>query len=370
MKKLSDQLLINNLTLRNRLVMPALTTNAAGDGGLVTEAVLDFYRKRVSAVGLVIVEATAVRHDGRLVPDSIGLWNDQQLPGMGNLAKTIKSEGAAAVVQLNHAGARCVPQPGPLVGASPSGFQFRSDVQPLVLSVAQIEELINDFASAAGRAVAVGYDGVEIHGAHFYLLSQFVSPYTNQREDHYGGGIDGRAAFPLAVVAAVRKQIGPDRVILYRLNAVEQMVSKEVTEDTKAFSRKLADTGVDLLDVSFTGPAVRQELDDGSWQLLTSSALTREGRFGANIEHPASLKKASGLPVIAVGKMADWEVITAALEQDQTDLIAVGRQMIADPQAAAKMLAGNYEEINKCKECFNCFSTMRRGEQMRCVFWD
>jgi NADPH2 dehydrogenase len=369
-KKLSDKMVINNLTLRNRLVMPALTTNAAAEGGLVTEAVMDFYRNRSSAVSLVIVEAAAVRHDGRLVPDSIGLWSDQQLPGMRNLAEMIKSEGAAAAVQLNHAGARCVPQPGPLAGASPSGFQFRSDVQPLVLSEAQIEELIDDFAAAAGRAVAAGFDGVEIHGAHFYLLSQFVSPHTNQREDQYGGGIAGRAAFPLAVVAAVRNKIGPDRAIIYRLNAVEQMLGYEVTEDTKAFSRMLAEAGVDLLDVSFTGPAVRQELDDGSWQILTSSALTRDGKFGANIEHPASLRKASGLPVIAVGKMADREVVASVLEQDQTDLIAVGRQMIADPQAAAKMLAGKYEEINKCKECFNCFSTIRRGEQMRCVFWD
>ncbi len=370
MKKLSDKLSLNNLTLRNRLVMPALTTNAAAEGGLVTESVLDFYRKRASAVGMVIVEAAAVRHDGRLVQNSIGLWDDQQLPGMERLAETIKNKGAAAVVQLNHAGARCVPQPGPLAGASPSGFQFHSDVQPLVLSEAQIGELINDFAAAAGRAVAAGYNGVEIHGAHFYLLSQFVSPYTNQREDSYGGGIDGRSAFPLAVVKAVRKQIGPDMAILYRLNAVEQMVSNEVTEDTKAFSRMLADAGVDLLDVSFTGPAVRQELDDGSWQVLTSSALTRDGRFGANIDHPATLKNASSLPVIAVGKMADREVITAALEQDQTDLIAIGRQLIADPEVAAKMLAGKYEEINKCKECFNCFSTIRRGEQMRCVLWD
>jgi len=370
LKKLSDKLSVNNLVLRNRLVMPALTTNAAAEGGLVTDAVLDFYSKRSSAVGLVIVEAAAVRHDGRLVQNSIGLWDDQQLPGMKQLAETIKNKGAAAVVQINHAGARCVPQPGPLAGASPSGFQFRSDVDPLVLNEAQIEELISDFAAAAGRAVAAGFDGVEIHGAHFYLLSQFVSPYTNQREDRYGGDIAGRAAFPLAVVEAVRKQIGPVRAILYRLNAVEQMLGDEVTEDTLAFSRMLATAGVDLLDVSFTGPAVRQELDDGSWQLLTSSALTREGKFGANIDHPATVKKASSLPVIAVGKMADREVVTAALKQDQTDLIAVGRQLIADPEAAEKMLAGKFEEINQCKECFNCFSTMRRGEQMRCVFWD
>ncbi len=370
MKKLSDKLSVNNLTLRNRLVMPALTTNAAAEGGLVTEAVINFYRKRASAVGLVIVEATAVRHDGRLVQNSIGLWDDQQLPGMKRLAEIIKNEGAAAVVQLNHAGARCVPQPGLLAGASPSGFQFRSDVKPLIISEAQIEELIKDFATAAERAVAAGFDGVEIHGAHFYLLSQFVSPYTNQREDSYGGDIAGRAAFPLAVVEAVRKQIGPDRAIFYRLNAVEQMLGYEVTDDIRTFSRMLADAGVDLLDVSFTGPAVRQELNDGSWQLLTSSALTRDDKFGANIDHPAMLKEASGLPVIAVGKMADRDVITAALEQGKTDLIAVGRQLIADPEAAAKMLSGNFEEINNCKECFNCFSTMRRGEQMRCVLWD
>lgn len=369
MKTLSDSLSINNLTLRNRLVMPALTINSAADGGLVTETVLDFYRKRASAVGLIIVEATAVRPDGCLVPDSLGLWDEVQVPGMARLAETIKSAGACAVVQINHAGARCVPQKGDLAGASPSGFQFRSDIEALILTETQIKELINDFADAAERAIAAGFDGVEIHGAHFYLLSQFISPYTNQRADRYGGSITGRARFPLEVVDAVRKRIGPDYSILFRLNAVEQVSGEEVSEDTMTLSRLLADAGIDLLDISFAGPPVRQELDGGEWQLVMSSALTPKHQPGVNLNHAKTLKKSSGLPVIAVGKMCSESAIAAALENKKTDLIAVGRQMIADPEAAEKMLNGRFAEINTCKECFNCFSTIRRGVQMKCALW-
>lgn len=369
MKTLSDSLTINNLILRNRLVLPPLTNNAADGEGLVTERVLHFYRERASAIGLVIVEAAAVRADGRLVPDSIGLWADDQVPGMACLVETIKAAGASAAVQINHAGARGVPQPGNLAGASPSGFQFRSDVTALVLSEAQIQDLINDYAAAAGRAIAAGFDGVEIHGAHFYLLSQFTSPYSNHRKDLYGVDLTGRARFSLAVVEAVRKKIGHGRSIIYRLNAVEQVMGEEISEDTRVFSKLLAASGVDLLDVSFTGPAVRQEFEDGQWQLLMSSALTRNDQPGANINHAAALKESSGLPVIAVGKLCNETAINSALENENTDLIAVGRQMIADPTAAEKMLSGRFAEITACKECFNCFSTIRRGEQMKCALW-
>jgi len=369
LKTLTDTFTINNMQLRNRLVMPALTNNCAAPGGLLTEDLFDFYRSRSAAVGLVIVEAAAVRSDGCLVPNSPGLWNDNQVPGMEKLAALIKSAGASAAVQLNHAGARCVPQEGSLVGASPSGFQFRSDIAAVILTEAQIKELVDDFASAAGRAVNAGFDAVEIHGAHFYLLSQFISPYSNQRTDSYGGDIQGRAKFPLEVVRAVRNKIGPGHTIIFRLNAVEQVLGQEVSADTRAFSRMLADAGVDLLDVSYTGPAIRQEIDGGAWQVVMSSALSRGDQPGANIMHAKVLKEASGIPVITVGKMGNQSAIEAALEDDHTDLIAIGRQIIADPDSAGKILAGRFSEIKYCKECFNCFSSIRKGTKMKCALW-
>ena len=177
--------------------MPAMTTNYGSPDGMVTKEVINHYSERSKDVGLVIVEATAVRADGRILNGSLGLWGDGQVAGMARLADTIKKMGAAAVVQISHAGARCFPAGGELQGASPSGFAFRADVDPITMSPAQIDQMVADFAAAAGRAADAGFDGVEIHGAHFYLISQFISPLTNQRRDRYGGDARARATFAL-----------------------------------------------------------------------------------------------------------------------------------------------------------------------------
>lgn len=366
MNTIREPLLINNMKLRNRLALPALTTNSATADGEITEEVLDFYRARAGAVGLVIVEATAIRPDGCLVPNSPGLWEDRHVAGMSRLVETIKSQGACAVVQLNHAGARGIPHHGPLAGASPSGFQFRSDLKPLILTEAQIEQLTNDFADAAGRAAASGFDGVEIHGAHFYLLSQFISPYTNQRKDNFGGDLNGRARFALKVVKAVREKIGASRSIIFRLNAVEGVTGGQSTKDSAALGRLLADSGVDLLDVSFAGNSLWQEID-GTRHVVIASALARSEENGKNIGHAAHLKKETGLPVIAVGKLWDKASIAEALENDQVDIVALGRQMIADPLTAEKFLSNQFDQISACKECANCYATIRRGVPMQCA---
>lgn len=147
------------MRLRNRIALPPITTNYATPEGRVTDAILQFYGERAKDVGLVIVEATAARADGRIVPCSLGLWEDAQTGGMARLAHTIRERGAAAVVQINHAGARCVPSGGELQGASPSGFAFRPDVVPFPMSQAQIDRMVADFAEAARRAVEAGFTG-------------------------------------------------------------------------------------------------------------------------------------------------------------------------------------------------------------------
>lgn len=368
MKKISDQLQVNNLKLRNRLVLPALTTNAANNEGEVTGAVINFYKERAGSVGLVIVEATAIRPDGRLVPDSLGLWKDSQVAGMAQLVETIKAAGASVVVQLNHAGARCIPDKGALAGASPSGFQFRPDLNPLILSEKQIELLVNDFADAAGRAIVAGFDGVEIHGAHFYLLSQFISPFTNKRQDQFGSGEKGRAKFPLEVVKAVRKKIGEDHSILFRLNAVEGVDGGLTLDESSSFSQLLAAAGVDMLDVSFAGEGAWQEIK-GNRYFVFASTLSKSDPPGANINHAAHINKITGLPVISVGKLWNRAVVEEALKTGHIDLVAIGRQMIADPDAAVKILRDHCEEISICTECANCFTTIRSGLPVDCPLW-
>ena len=249
--------------------------------------------------------------------------------------------------------------------ASPSGFAFRPDVAPLTMSLTQIDSMVSDFADAAGRAAAAGFDGVEIHGAHLYLISQFLSPLTNQRNDRYGGDARGRATFALEVVRAARERLGRDYPILFRINALEKVEGGQTLEDTLEVSRLLGDEGVDVLDVSLIPQGSWLEVD-GRRFLLPASAFPKDEPAGANVPLVAKIKEASGLPVIAVGKLGDGAVAAESVHDSLIDVVAIGRQMIADPDSAGKILAGKADEIIPCDECMTCFASIRKGKPMTC----
>jgi 2,4-dienoyl-CoA reductase-like NADH-dependent reductase (Old Yellow Enzyme family) len=365
MATLRDEVMINGMRLRNRVAMPPLTTNYGSPEGIVTEEIIQFYKERSRDVGLVIVEASAVRADGRILQGSLGLWEDGQVVGMARLADSIKKLGAAAIVQINHAGARGFPSGGEMQGASPSGFAFRPDVEPLTMGPTQIDRIVADFADAAGRAAEAGFDGVEIHGAHLYLISQFLSPLTNQRNDRYGGDARARATFALEVVRAARERLGRSYPILFRFNAVEKVEGGQTLEDALAVSRLLADEGVDALHVSLIAHSSWKEVN-GQRFLVASSALPKEQPAGANVSLAAAVKEATGLPVIAVGKLGEGDVAGKSVRDLPIDIVAIGRQMIADPDAAGKILAGKSSEIVPCEECMTCFATIGRGKPMAC----
>lgn len=366
MAALSDELKIGSMRLRNRIALPPLTTNCADKDGKVTESILRFYGDRSKHLGLVIVEATAVRADGRIVPGSLGLWDDGQVDGMSRLAAAIREKGAVPVVQLNHAGARCTPRGGEMQGASPSGVRFRPDVDPFAMSIAQIEEMAVCFAEAAGRAVAAGFEGVEIHGAHFYLISQFLSPLTNTRNDRYGGDARGRATFALEVLQAVRRKVGSKPALLFRLNAVEKVEGGQILEDAVTAGRLLAENGVDCIHVSLvTGASWKEE--NGKRFLVAASALPKNAPAGANVSLAAKMRKETGLPVIAVGKLGEGSAAADAVADGSVDMVAIGRQMIADPDTAGKILAGKGNEVITCKECLNCLGAVLKGEPVACT---
>lgn len=365
MATLQDEVIINGMRLRNRIAMPPLTTNYGTPEGIVTEDIIQFCTDRSNDVGLVIVEASAVRGDGRILRGSLGLWEDGQVPGMARLAAAIKKLGAAAVVQISHAGACCYPAGGEMQGASPSGFLFRPDVTPISLTLEQIDQMVADFTAAAGRAAEAGFDGVEIHGAHFYLISQFLSPLTNQRNDRYGGDARARATFALEVVRSVRERLGKSYPIFFRLNAVEKVEGGQTLEDALVVSKLLADEGVDVLDVSLIAKSSWKEIDDRRI-LLATSALQKKQPAGANVPLAAAVKEAVGLPVIAVGKLGEGDLADESVRDLPIDIVAIGRQMIADPDAAGKILAGKHEEIVRCDECMTCFATIGKGKPMGC----
>jgi 2,4-dienoyl-CoA reductase-like NADH-dependent reductase (Old Yellow Enzyme family) len=206
---------------------------------------------------------------------------------------------------------------------------------------------------------------VEIHGGHLYLISQFLSPLTNQRDDRYGGDARGRATFALEVVRAMREKIGKDYPIIFRLNAVEKVEGGQTLEDALVVSRLLADEGVDVLHVSLIAQSSWKEIDGRSY-LAVSSALPKDQPSGANVPLAKAIKEAAGLPVIAVGKLADGDLAEKSVRDSQIDVVAIGRQMIADPDSVGKILAGKESEIVLCEECMTCFATIGQGKPMGC----
>lgn len=365
METLNEQVAIKGLRIRNRLVLPPITTNYATEDGRVTDEILQFYTKRSQNVGLTIVEATAVNEVGKIVPNSLGLWSDEQIAGMKDLVEIIHRQGSVAVIQLNHAGPRCSPDEKLLQGFSPSGVAFRSDVDPVVMNREDISRLVDDFTNAAIRASQAGFDGVEVHGAHLYLLSEFMSPATNKRRDAYGGDIDGRARLSVEIVKSIRKALGDAYPVFFRINVEERIKGGLVFKESVAAARMLKEAGVDVFDISLITYGGFKEAD-GKTVLVGSSALSKDKPSGANVSLTAEFKEQIHCPVIAVGKFGAGPEAEDAVKNRNIDLVALGRQMICDPGSAGKMLDGNHEEIIPCDECLACFASIGKGKPMSC----
>lgn len=364
MVKLEDPFKIRTMTVRNRLVLPPLTTNYGTNTGRVTPEILRFYKARSRQMGVVIVEAAAVSPESRIVPGSIGLWEYDQVPGMTALADTIKAEGAMAVIQINHAGAKAWTFDVSTTGLAPSDIACRPGIRPAEATARDIEAVVRAFALAAGRAKAAGFDGVEIHGAHLYLLSQFLSPLTNHRTDDYGGSVEGRAALALEVIRAVRENLGPDYPLFFRLNVLENMEGGMTPDDAVAVGKLAAGAGVDVLDLSLAVQGT-WKAEDGTRILMTTSAYAKDQETGGVTDLAARFRTECGLPVIAVGRLGSREAAEQALATG-ADMVAIGRQMICDPGTAEKIMAGREDQILECKACMACFASLGAGKPLTC----
>lgn len=366
MVRLDEAATVKGMQLRNRLVLAPITTGHATPDGEVTDQHIGFYKQRSRDVGMVVAEASVIRPDGRLLPRSLGLWDDAKIAGMKRLAQAIKGEGAVAVVQIAHAGARSVPQDQGVLRASPSNVVIAPGPAPTELTQEQIGEIVEDFVSAAARAAEAGFDGVEIHGAHHYFISEFLSPIINQREDRYGGDAARRTALALEVVRGMRKRLGQSYLIQIRLDAVEIIEGGKSIEEGAAQARLLESAGVDVIHSSLIAQAFWKESSDGQRFLQSTSALSKDQPMGNAVPYAARIKAAVGVPVIAVGKLGNADVAARAVEDGSVDLVAVGRQMIADPDTVRKILSSRGNEIVQCQECNACFASIRRDSGLQC----
>jgi NADPH2 dehydrogenase len=330
MAKLFDPLDISNTAvhLRNRVVMPPMNMDDAGPDGIATTDVVEHYVARAEGgVGLVIVAASYVREDGRLSPHQLGISGDHQLEGLRRLAHSIKEHGAAAAIQIHHAGGVAKPDNigGPPIAPSAGAFPN----VPRDLTTAEIHGLVEAFAAAAGRAKAVGFDAVELHGAHGFLLTQFLSPATNHRTDAYGGDLEGRLRFALECVQAIRKTAGADYPLIVRINAQEDRPGGITLEDGCSTAQALADAGAHVIHVS------------GG---LSSDAARKPGYMVPLAE---AVKRVVSVPVIAVGRLSDPVVANRVIEDGKADLVAVGTQMLKQADWARAAASALGQELRR-----------------------
>ncbi len=313
---LLDPLNVKGITLRNRIVMPPMQSGRASFEGEVTNRLINFYVSRSAALGLPIVEHAYVAPAGRIGPKQLGIYDDKLIPGFENLAKGIHSVGAPAVVQISHAGGVAN---GKCIGTTPAGPSAHGKTR--MLEKSELYEIAENYAEAADRAVKAGFDGVELHGAHGYLLCQFFSPLLNKRTDEFGGSLEARMRFPLMVTEKVRQRLG-DRLLLYRLGSDDLAPNGIHIQDAITFGLKLQEAGVDILDVS-----------GGMCGAEPKQIHHIKGFF---IPQAVAVKKAVGLPVIGVGGITEAKFADSLVRDGKVDLVAVGRAIWHDPQWAQK----------------------------------
>ncbi|AWB91246.1 FAD-dependent oxidoreductase [Aeromicrobium chenweiae] len=354
---LFSPLTAGQVTLPNRIVMAAMSTGLADERGWITDAQIAYYAERArGGVGLVVVEfACVASRFGISEKTQVTLDDDGAVPGHARLVAAIKAEGAVAGLQLQMPGQFAAPRPG-LVPIAPSDVRSRRDgsLRARGLGQDEVEDVVASFARAAARAVTAGYDVIELHGAHGYLLHAFMSPAMNHRDDAWGGDLDRRLAFPRAVISAVKAEIG-DRPLLYRLSAEDYMAGGLSIEDMVAIAPLLVAAGVDGIDVS-TGSIA------GSLE-RTIDPMSREGwRF----DLARRIKEAVEVPVAGIGTR--WpETAEAALEAGDVDLIALGRPLLADPAWAAKARGDLTAPIRPCTSCNWCADRVFKHEATGCA---
>ncbi|MGD0791605.1 MAG: FAD-dependent oxidoreductase [Terriglobales bacterium] len=351
--KLLEPIQIGPLRVKNRIVMPPMGMGYAHEDGSVSERVLGYYDKRAaSGVGMVVVENCIVDPDVLGVGPELKLHDDSFIPGLSKLAKTIQKHGAVAGIQLNHMGRQTTL--GTPVAPSPIPISTRGAL-PKVLTIPEIEYVVEEFVQAARRARDAGFDFVEIHGAHGYLICEFMSPLANKREDKYGGSTDGRALFPVQIVEGIRSLV-PGFPIQFRISGSEYVEGGLTIEENSKIVPKLVASGVGSISVSA-----------GNWQTLHYIMGPMFMPPGYLANDAAGIKKATHVPVIAVGRIHSVKIAESILQENKADLVALGRALIADPEWASKLQEGRPDDIRPCISCNTCVDFVSRALEARCT---
>jgi len=347
MSKIFQPFSIKDITFKNRLGMSPMCQYSAQDGFANDWHLVHYGTRAVGGIALVIVEATGVSPIARITPDDLGLWNDEQVEPLKRIVDFVHLQGSKAGIQIAHAG-RKASHSSPFKGekqltleeggwetVAPSAVPFRSDeIPPLQLTKSEIKEVVNQFKNAAARALCAGFDVLEIHAAHGYLIHEFLSPISNNRTDEYGGNFNNRIRFLLEVLTAVQS-VWPENLPLFvRLSATDWVENGWNVEETTALSKILYEQGVDLIDCSSGGNVEHAKIPlSPCYQVPFSEQIRKTGIFTA-----------------AVGLITSPEEIQDILQHEKADMVLLGRELLRNPYFALNCAHHLKEEIEWPKQ--------------------
>ncbi len=354
---------IGPVEIKNRIVMPPMTTRTADAEGFVTDDSVAYYMARVrGGVGLITVEMASPEKCGRHRRHEVGIYDDCFLPGLTRLVDEIHRGGAKASIQLGHGGGHtradiCGETPiAPSAIPHPVYETTFETIVPEEMSKARIAETIAAHVAAALRAQKAGFDCVEIHAAHGYLISQFHAPFENRRTDEYGGSLENRARFGLEILRVV-KAVLPGMGVIYRLSVEDFFPGGLTFDEGRQIAIWAAERGADALHISA-----------GHYRSLPSAQIVLPPMSMPDapfLDFAADIKERVAVPVIAVGKLGDPALAERAVVSGKADFIALGRTLVADPQWVEKVARG--ESVRRCLACNTCINDMRGGARIGCV---
>ena len=316
--------MLGKISLGNRIVMPPMATELATERGEATDEHVQHYAARSRDLGLLIVEHTYVSAQGKVSGRQLGIHTDRNIASLRRVVDSVHAQGTPIVLQITHGGSAARSSitgeqpvaPSPIVGR-------RSGETPRELTRSEIEGIADAFVNAAMRAAQAGFEGVELHGAHGFLLNQFMSPLTNKREDEYGGTLTNRMTLARTIVRGIRRELGADLLLLYRLGAEDMVTGGMSLDEGIRAAQIIEEAGVDCLDVS-AGLAGSRPVDH-----------MHPGYFVPQAE---AVKRAVRVPVIGIGGIATAEQAQAIIASKKVDLVAVGRAVLANPAWATEAI--------------------------------
>lgn len=305
---------IKDMVLKNRIVMPPMCMYSSDSTGKVNDFHFIHYATRaIGGVGLVIVEATGVAENGRISDKDLGIWSDEHIEGLKSLVEEVKKHGAKIAIQLNHGGRKYEGKVSPLLAPSSIAFDANSAI-PKELTKEEIRGIVKSFKLAAERALKAGFDAIEIHGAHGYLISEFLSPISNKRTDEYGGSTENRSRFLKEVLQAVREVWPKEKPILLRISASD-FREDGMTPEGMAEIIKGVKQYIDIVHVSAGGVAPAHISLYPGYQVKFSEII----------------KEKCSIPTIAVGLITDINMVEEILSNGRADLVSIGRELLRNP---------------------------------------